>query len=387
MAVELSREFRERCLAAARRAGDWFVHTQVPNYKWRRSADEGRFFYYYNVPMRAGQRSTVWTTATAAMSLLALHKRTGDLRYYQAAAQGLEYVKVLQIMDPRDPRLFGTFHEHAPRTEFVYPRDAVTGAWGLLARHLYDGRKDDDLLYRNRIYADWLWRVAWCREWNWIWAEYNLETHQLGRRLGNFQAGAGVWFYQLYKLTGEEQYLTKGLLALADGCLERFMNADGSFRLYYLYDEKKWGDYSTGMHAWNDDYSCTALLAAWRATGDGKYLEAARRFARWLVGQQNPDGSYGTAPAAAATAVLLFDQLDAIRPEPELMASALRAAEWLFADQVTDDYDVSCYGGLWDEDFKREFVGTRVTSYAISAWLKLENRANPVCFSADDFLK
>jgi len=381
------RDFRRECLAAACRAGDWFVNTQVPNYQWRRTADEGRFWYHYYRPYRNGHRSTVWTTATAAMSLLALHRRTGERKYYQAARQGIEYLKILQVLDPRDPELFGTFHEHTPRTEFVYPRDAVTGAWGMLALHLYDGRKDPELLFRNRIYADWLWRVAWCREWDWIWSEYRLEEHRLVRNLGNFQAGAGVWFYQLHRLTGEEQYLAKGLLPLADGCIERFMNPDGSFNRYYLFDEQRWDDYGAGMHAFNDDFSCTALLAAWKATGEEQYLDYARRFAKWLLGKQNPDGSYGTAPAAAATAILLFDQLDAIRPEPELAASARRAAGWLLANQVTGEYDVNLHGGITDEDFTGDYLGARTTSYAISALLKLENRANPVFFSVADFLK
>ncbi len=377
--------FREQCLEAARLAGDWFVNTQVPDYKWRRSADEGRFYYNYYAPYRAGHRSTVWTTATAAMSLLALHRRTGEEKYYRAAGQAVEYVKVIQIMDPRDERTFGTFHEHAPRTEFVFPRDGVTGAWALLARHVYDGEKDADLLYRNRIYADWLWRVTWCEEWNWIWSEYRLEEHILGRRLGNFQAGAGVWFYRLFRATGDERYIEKGLLPLCDGLIERFSNDDGSFKLRYHWESGSWD--TEGMHAFNDDFGCTALLCAFKHTGEEQYLARARSFARWLLKRQNDDGSYGTAPAAAATAILLFDQLDAIEPVPELMTSARRAAEWLFADQITGESDPKLHGGLWGEDFSRQYVASRITSYAISAWLKLENRGNPVFYSVEDFLQ
>jgi hypothetical protein len=388
MSTPTDRDFREQCLAAARRAGDWFVNTQVPNYKWRRTADEGRFWYNYYRPYRNGHRSTVWTTATAAMSLLALHRRTGEEKYRVAARQGIEYLKTIQILDARDQRVFGTFHEHTMRTEFVYPRDAVTGAWGMLSLYVYEGRKEEDLLYRSKIYADWLWRSAWDRDWRWIYDEYNLETHRVVRRLSNFQGGAGAWFYHLYRVTGEERYLQDGLLPLADGTLQHFLTPEGSFRLEYDPDKKAWEQGTgEGMHAWNDDYVCTALLCAYKATGEAKYLDRVRAFAKWLLGQQNPDGSMGKTPAAAATSILLFDQLDAIRPEPELMASARRAAGWLFANQVTDEPDVNLHGGMTDEDFTRDYVGTRTTSYALSALLKLENRANPVFFSAEDFLR
>jgi SAM-dependent methyltransferase len=86
------------------------------------------------------------------------------------------------------------------------------------------------------------------------------------------------------------------------------------------------------------------LVALYRQTADHQYLLAARCAADWLIGQQEPDGSwikytYNGVPHAyhsrVAWALLVLDQ---IYPKDDYRSAAIKSLDWVVAQQQTNGW-------------------------------------------------
>ena len=372
-----------RYLDAARMIGDWFIANQVHPVN-RDSADVGRYPFQVDSWNNATDLASSWNMGTIILSMLALWRATKDKRYLNSALLAGGYLKTLSILDPRDKKIFGAIRERSAQTDWLFPRDGASGAWGDLA--LFDETGDAEYLYRSELYARWQIKHGRDRA-GWPYFTYYLDGRPPRKTRGGFQAGAGVYFYHLYRVTGKKLYLTRGLKPLADGFLRWFLAPDGSLRQAYEPGKRAFVDAGYAFHNYNDDFSNLALLCAYDAFKDGRYLEGARRFANWMVSEQRKDGHFGEVPSASATGIILFSALDRIRKEPKLMRAARRAARWILSRQVTDTEDPKRKGGIRGQDMSGRILAARLGAYAISALLALDDRRHKNYYSVRSRLR
>ncbi|PTY00375.1 hypothetical protein [Opitutus sp. ER46] len=372
----LRTEFRQ----AAVRTADWLVANQI---KDPYDANCGRFMQLYTPETKtANHRATAsWMVAAATMGVLMVYHRTEGKEYLQAALRAGQYLKSLQILDARQSENFGTIREYSPQTPWVYPRDAVTAAWGML--WLYEQSAQPDYRERAALFNRWFFDHAVRNGWPaWQWSVVDGKHDFLQ---GSFHGGSAGYFYDYARVTGDRTDLARGLRAIADAYLDRFVQPDGSMKVIYdaalgTYVED--GTRQAGMqkmHRHNDDFGSLALLQAYAAFGERKYLERVEAYARWLIGEQRPDGGYGRpdVPPAAATGPIMLVDLYRLTGKREYLESAVKAATYLLTQQEVHATDkrasggVYGYGPTWESGEKR-WLNIRTSSYAIVAWLKLE---------------
>ncbi|MBN1809700.1 MAG: hypothetical protein JW909_11580 [Planctomycetes bacterium] len=385
---------RYRFFHHSRLAAAWFMANQnTPEHPWGNihdSADLGRFVYEYRLPGFAARGDGVWGQATAVMGLLALHKRTGDARYLNSALLAGDYLMTLQFLDPRVPSSVGAFREHSPLTPWSYPRDAATGVFGLLALYKYTG--NEEYLYRSRLFADW-WLAYGTDSDNWPYVSFDISKGR-GTNVrhaasgeddtpvefvkGDWQAGAGLFLFYLWKLTGETRYVDEGLRPMLDRAIE-------------FYARNPVSDVVEGFHGHvevsygNDDFALTALLAGYLAFDDRRYLDAAAGRIVSTTSIMDADGSfpsYGGTFVCGINMANLHEMnsslnlgLDIGPVQDSIRKNALFGLT--LQEQTNTDYRLfgGCYG---QNDFgvARDWIHQRSTSYSIAYYMRLEGKTD-----------
>ena len=386
----LRKEFHE----AAIRTADWMVENQVRNWG---DANNGRFLSDYNPETGSANYSNDWMTASSIMGLLMTWRRTGEKKYLDAACRAGGYLKTLQILDERNEKYFGAIREDTPQTTWCYPRDALTAAWAML--WLYDETGDEEYLYRVNLFIDWFKNEVMVDGWPLWEVNYRGEPYKNIHLEGSFHGGDGAFFYDYYRITGDKSHLDDGLKFIADHLLERFLQEDGSYRIIWHKEKKKYLDgedsprYPLGwqiMHRYNDDFSGITLMDAWIYFGDRKYLEGMEKFAAWLMKNQQEDGSFHPDYVASASATVPIELIDLYRltENEKYLRSAIRAGKHLLTLQETELTDKKAFGGFYgmsNNDLgKRERIILRTSSYALIALLKLEGKKKGPYFSAGE---
>ena len=354
-------------------AGEWYLNTQnTAENPWggiHDSADLGRFIYEYFPARRWARGNVVWGQAVGIMGLLGLHQRTGRRQYLDAALRAAEYMKSLQILDPRDPDL-GAMREKTPQEKEILRRDTATGGMGLAALYRHTG--DKEYLYRARLLADWYLKT------HQPWANVPREKRQV------FQVGAGLMYYYVYKLTAEKRYLD-GLVAICEPLADD-------------YHVRPWGPQSRQgpetldeQLGANDDFASIALLAAYRATGDRKYFDAVERHADWLVSVQAEDGSFPGFSAAVYVAGMTMLELCRVIELEKLATDTVpfyravhRGARFGLSLQERQPYDRMTYGGFWGQTnfgLNKDRIHHRVTGYSLIFNLRYEGRLDAPYYS------
>lgn len=364
---------------SARLAGLWYVTNQSTEKRpWagmsNRSADEGRLVYEYYPAKKSFAGCGNWGQALGIMSLLALHRRTNDAQYLESAKLAGEYLKSLQLLDRRDQRTFGALRETTPQALWTYPRDAATGGMGFAA--LYRATGDKEYLERLRFLCDWF--IDQCMgPAKWPAYRYEIGREKQDRsRKEYFMVGSGLMFYYAYRLTGERRYIAEGLVPICDP-----LAADYHF--------KPWGPSppqleSQGIWSTQDDFASEALLAAYRATGNRKYFDAAKRHADWLVSVQRDNGAYtGFGSAVHVSGLHLLDlcriideEKMGIDPAPYLRAVD-KGARFGLSLQERSAEDSRSYGGLYGQNplgISRERIHHRETGYSVIFHLRYEGK-------------
>ncbi|GEM_PF-606077 len=397
-------QLRKRCLPAARACADWVLRNQVTR---RDDANCGRFLMQYFTRFRKGPSSvgyfpgarkrerycysTVWNTATTALSLLMLHRRTGKHEYWEAARLAAGYLKTLQIYCSSHPH-HGFFREVTPQTVESNVRDACTGGWAML--HLSRALKDDELLDRAVAFAGWLKRHGFRNRFPA--RGYMLEPRpdapggmqawkrKAGPTWGGFSAHGGSMnlFLELYEATGQKTWLNDIALPALDTFIDKFMLEDGSLVVLRDLDKKLdvvgLAGQEQHRHRYNDDFASLALIKAYKVTGDDRYRDAARRYLDWAASVQNRDGSFGDPPVKAASATLPIEMLDmqTVLGRPVYADAIDRAVEHLLALQVRNHRSDKVRGAFWCLSpwvaLPRTVVHLRTSSYAMAVLLKLE---------------
>lgn len=367
---------REQLMEFCRLAGDWYANNQNTNeHPWggvANSADHGRFIYEHFPATGKCRGNGVWGQAVGAMGLLALAERldwAGE-PYREAALAAGKYLLSLQVLDQRDERLFGALREHTPQSDWIFPRDGATGCMGLCV--LYRETQEEEYLYRARLYADWYIRNA-MNEDGWPCHTYRFDQREgEWRQEGAWQAGAGLAFYHLHKLTGEKRYLDEGLRPLMEGY------------------KKLCAETGAAESAGTDDFAALSAMGACLFWDDQELLDCVRRRARAYMEHQDGDGS-GPGNAGAFQAGLTWQNFARLADEKNLdvdlepyRKAIAKAACFAPSIQERDPGDLRAYGGLYGQStysVSRTTIHHRSTGYALIFMLRHEGGVDPAGYN------
>lgn len=374
---------------------DWFVRNQVRTLNKTGDANSGRFAEFTEVRPRiaTGDWSTNWTTGMTVVSLVMMYERTKDKRYLESALSAGRYLASMQVFDARTPRSCGMIREATPQTTMAHPRDALSAAWGML--HLYRATGDKEWLERTKIFAEWFGKYAVKKGYP-AWTVYTDGSEPYWQQ-GSFHGGSPLYFFDLYKITGNVKWKKLGL-TICDAWIRLFPRKDGSISIEF--DPKTGRDRTFKvkdvphtnwqyMHRFNDDFTALALMRAWKLTKNGKYVLAVRRYLDWVLTQMRPDGTFGRPPVDSAAATLIIELLDfaEMTGEARFLKACLASVPHFFSLQELKVRDGRVYGGYYcvHKPFShnlRKSLGVRTAAYALAALLKLEGKRRYLGYTA-----
>lgn len=364
-------------------AVDYMVKHQVIN---RLDANQGRTLNYYNSVSGLEYYTTSWETGAFMACLLAMYKRTGDPMYLDRAEHAGHYIMSLQVLDQRNPKYYGAFHECTPQSVEFCPRDATTAAWCMV--WLYEATKKAEYLDRAILFAEWHLKYGMCGGWP-LWAVFMDENNFKYYTKGSFQSGTGLFYHDLFLQTNDPRYIEQGLRPIADTYIRDFINEDGSITVeravFSNKPQVRTGDKSVegDMHKYNDDFGNPMLMAASDIFKDEKYRDYARKFALWLASVQLEDGNFfngkKTISSAVAQSLMYFDELGRYYNDPVLLAAAEKTFKKALDMQLLDTDDPKLYGafeGMADSDCSdpRKLTQMRTNAYMVIALLKVEGK-------------
>ncbi len=370
---------RRRAARGVTQAADWAVRTQVRDQWPAWDANKGRFPYHILIDPAQRARhpqmwSTCWKTSRAAQGLYCAHLLTGRPEYLESANRAMDYVATLQIFDPGLEAYRGAFRENSPLGPHTATRDGIEAAQGFLAGYLVT--KNERYLRRAVEGAEFLLRAMKLGWWP-ISLTWPLEDRRQGKDYF-FQNVAALVFAQLYALTGERRYLTRGVVPLADNLLKH-VRPDGALGVTDATHSSHHiiatpGRQLTGVYM-NDDGVAVTLLAAYAVTRKAKYRDAALGSADHWARITEPLPLFA---APAAVSLLLADAYrltgDA-RYLPKLRELTERTLD--LQCQSRDPFIRGCFIGedmatIYDKRSKpADYVDLRITSYALIALSKV----------------
>jgi len=339
----------------------------------------------------------VWGQAIAIMDLydLALRFPGERSRFLGAAKLGAGYLASLQVTDFRLPKSIGGFREHSPQAVESYPRDAVTGGFGLC--RLFKETKDEEWLERAKLFADW-WIKYGTDKKGWPYITFDLKNEfghnramavageEAGAEFikGDWQAGSAIFFYQLFKLTKDSRYIEKGFDPLIKGLIR-------------IYEENRGKPVVDGFHGevpisfGNDDFALAALICAYRLKKEKRLLDLLIERIEEQNRLMDSDGSF---PSFGGTFVSGINNLEflkligteKIKYDTEAVERCVRkTAEFGLTLQEKESRDLRLLGGLYGQssyDVARTHIHNRSIGYSINFYLRLEGKNEVPTFSS-----
>ena len=372
--VEAMEELRGDGLRCARGIADWYANNQVRQRDYIHGA--GTFpssISFIGQPMRA---VTNWNLAFATMAQIAAGTAFGEDLYTHSARKMVSYLRALQIFDPFVPNHYGGIREMTAHTPWCYVRDALSGAWGFLEYYRVTG--EEEYLERARLWAQWYFKNGCDDDGLPLWGVVFGEPISDGTpvmcndMLGDFTGGNLNFFYQMYRATGDKQYIDERFRHFADFFLTRVQQPDGWFKTVRKSDGSvPESDPQGGLHRTNDDFASLGLLCAYRVTGEKRYIEGVKRFLDAVFATQREDGSFE--PTCAGVPVVLNTMLEAeglLGPwSKQRLEAARRALMFLSTRQNKGDILPNQRGAL--DEYGDGAVCTRSSAYALICLLKL----------------
>ncbi len=366
---------------AAVKAGNWLVNTQQSKYD---DANRGRFYYAVNLESGYIELSTGWQTGFAVMALLSLHNLTQDQKYLDAAKQGIDYIKSLQILDPRKKNLFGALREETPQTQWLHPRDALSAGWALLIYGCYTN--DFDSIERAELFGDWMINYAFRGDWPLCTINLGPKGAPADDLQGSFQSGGILFFIDLFKQTQDMRYYDTAL-RMSDYYVDHFVDDKGVIQVLIdpignnpgVNDTEKWPLPWQRMHQVNDDFGGIALAGSYDLFKKEIYKQRMNAYFNWIQSVENDDGSFlnPVMEVGSATVPIFLNSFRSLAEDEQL--SPLnelnqRSLEFLMSIQQDSD-DVNINGAFMGMDNKcrdglGEWVNIRCTAYAIIALLQ-----------------
>ena len=334
-------------LERAVKCGDWMVRNQITD---RMDANKGRSIRSYDADTGELRLTGNWMCGTMACGLCALWKRTGDRKYLDGATAAARYIMSLQVMD-RDDWHFGAIREITPQSIEFAPRDATAAAWGLV--WVAEATGESIYLDRARLFADWLVEKGMYRGWP-LYAIYMDPKLDNFYSRGSFQSGTGLFFYDLFRLTGDPRYIERGLLPIATIYRDEFIKDDGTLilerdpftgKITHAADDDL---ENLPQHALNDDFGAAMMIQASRFFNDPSYVWKTAMFVRWAASVQEEDGGFaqGRIPSAVPVAQMYLRDFGEELNDRALLEAADKALEKLVAMQWLDTGDHRLDGGF-----------------------------------------
>ena len=367
-------DLKEKALSIAGNLADWLLACQMPENHF--FAESGTFYCSCG-PDGKTFRAANWNLAFAIMGLLSAYHHFGEAKYRTGAERMARYLKSLQIFTPFHPEYYGCFREMSPQTPWCYVRDTVSAAWAML--ELYRETADPEYLERAMLWYKWfrqygmdrngwpLWRVQFEKAFDG--PENAIRIHN-GLH-GCFHGGSLNFFYQMYRQTGNEDFVGDFYRNIADKFVSEIQQADGFFRsVEALTGKVPDADPQQNLHRGNDDLGTLGLAGAFRVTGKEAYRESLLKFFRAVFARQGADG--GVEASCAPDPVILnavFETQDILNgwaPPQNALRNLLRH---LFFRQVLNSEN-PLRNGSFDESGDG-WVCARSACYALIVLLKI----------------
>ncbi len=366
---------------AARLSAFWFINNQCTEEKpWggiHDTADAGRYIYEYHVTNGWARAMGVWGQANGILACLACAEAVATPQIETmsikdhclfSAVRAAKYMMSLQVLDSRKQFNFGGFREHTPTTNFSYPRDAATGAFGLLALYRLTGHQE--YLDRAVLFGNW-YRTYGSDKNGWPHVTFLFDTGktQDESAAGIWQSGGTLTYHYLYELTGDKVWLD-AMKQVADRTVQLLEAGD---------TESTGAAYHHGMRG-NDDFASTFLLACWLQFKDRRYLERFAGNINTLMSRQHPDGSWHGMAGEYMTGLEMLDawqirnDLKGLVDENALKASLIKAADFGMTEQERNVHNVRLYGGMYGQNHygvARDRIHQRSTGYGSILYSRL----------------
>jgi hypothetical protein len=294
-----------------------------------------------------------WSACLAGFAALAAYDITADPFYLERVHLIARYVTSNQNTDDSDRLRYGAFVVSRDR-RFV---DVPDGSWaGNLFVHLYRRTGRLEYLDRARLAADWLLRVAPMPHGGFA-TFYLLDAQRPVSYSHGSDGQHGLFLANLYEETKDARYAGP-LAALADmlsgpgqhasGAYYASLRADGT-PVFEGWDEQAGHPLVEGIEKSvtgprQNYYAAMFLLEEYRRSGEGRYLDSARRCAEWSIetfrrhgyfsewleleaaGDWRPDRHPDIAsPGAMALLWLALHETD---PDPRWLDACGEACEW-----------------------------------------------------------
>ncbi len=387
---------RKAFLGGALKAADWFVNSQLGGDGPAWDADRGRFLYYYFMPEGRHVPGINWVQGRALSVLSEAYKLTNEARYLEAAELGARYIAALQVTDPHYEKARGAIRERVPQDGFSGVLDGAQAATGLLmlervtsnAAHLRRGRAFCDFVMRHFSTTGGLPVSA---------DLYPAEkvVHEAGPEHDCIGKCTAIPVWHLRGRTGEEKYLAP-VLWCADRILE-CQRGDGA--MLWLRDVASAEEVPEPNQHWgrgegedrfilrNDDGIVVVVLAAFQATGEAKYLDAAVAYADWIAGNEPHERPFCGFPIQASNVLdigeasgrdysgWVLDNLDAHLLQLQVVGSGNKLAEGGFRGE-DEENEGGIFGGR-----SLDYVSTRTTCYAAGTLFRLSGQGTGAGFS------
>ncbi len=379
-----SKAQKQRFLEVSRQACRWYMNNQNSDAKpWggmRDSSDKGRFVYEYYPATGLGRGAGIWAQALGIMALGSTNIGSGfDWFRMHSIELAAEYMSRLQIVRPDKPSVHGGFSEHIPGQKASYPRDAATGGMGMCVLHHIT--KKPEYIEKAVSFANWYRDYGSVDGWpcvsydleNGKGTSANLEPGQESNAtkfiMGDWQAGGGLAYYYLAKITGEQKYIDDYLLPLMD-------------KLAALYEANPFETAEEGFHGevpisfGNDDFALVALLSAYVSTKNKKYYDIVKErvgdFKKFWDEETGRFPSFGGTFVSGITMKVLLDVEEAFglgtkAGKDELLSMINKTARGGVDLQAFDYNTVRVHGGFWGQSefgVSRDRIHHRSTGYA-----------------------
>ncbi|MBL8027853.1 MAG: hypothetical protein JNL74_15635 [Fibrobacteres bacterium] len=397
---KLTESDKKKYLELALKAADWFVNSQLGEYRPDWNADRGRYLYYYYIPEKKYVPGINWTLGRGLFVTTEAYKLTGDKKYLDSAKSAANYLYSSIFFDPQYPELHGVIREYSPVFRYGGILDGAQAASGLLMLEKVTG--EAEYLRLGRAFCDFLLRSFSPIKGFPHWAGLNDDltvriNYSEQNKRETIEQAIAIPLWHLYVRTGEEKYLTPVIWA-ADRILDA-QEPNGAFFCNPTIDRTKHtgrmnhhfgvGEGEERFQLRNDDAIIVVLIAAYRATKNPRYMNAMLAYAKWIMSSKPLERPYAAFPVQANT--ILDIAKESGNDWTQWVLEHLE--KHLLSLQVSGTGDKSADGGFRGEDEEGDagifggkgldYVTTRVSCYAAGTLFRLSGKGTGAGFSAD----
>lgn len=391
--MELTKAKQNEYLKRALLAADWFVGSQLGEYRPHWNADRGRFLYYYYKKDGRYVPGINWTQGRAISILAEAYKITKDKKYLNSAELGARYLFALQQMDPYFPKTVGVFKEETPQGERGGILDGAQAASSLV--FLYQVTKNKEYLRRVKAFCDFGVRhydkKKGLPSMVYFYPKIEIE-HDWDACI---QWCSAIPYWHLYKLQKEKAY--KDIILNSTDKMMACQKENGAWvhkvekkpKIPVPNQHHGYGKGIDRIYLRNDDGLITMVLAAYRITKSSVYKNSCLKYAEWILANGGMDRPFCSFPVQANTLIDIGNEFG-----QDYTPWVLKYLDkHLLKLQVTKSKDKSALGGFCGEDEEGnsgifggntfDYVTTRMTTYCAGTLLRLSGKGNGAIFSVN----